>query len=212
MKERPINLKAEEVNNILEGRKTQTRRVMRPQPTKMELEDGIAFCAFPKWFRTGGVFKSFSDALKDICPYGQVGDRLWVRETWRTSSAYDHLPPLKIQEDASLWFEADKSSKKYLGDHPGKARSSIHMPRWASRIELEITGMRVERLQEISEEDARAEGIVWKRKRGDEIDPRTERFAKPVFAATWDLINARRDCGWCSNPFVWVIEFKAVQP
>lgn len=222
MKERPILFSAEMVRAILEGRKTQTRRVMKPQPVKMEFDDGIAFCAFPAWFRTGGVFKSLGDALKDKCPYGQVGDRLWVKESFAVQP--NLVLPLKTPQ-----------SIHYLSDSPlGQiedylCKPSIHMPRWASRIELEITGVRVERLQEISEEDARAEGAPlgrWyhppNKPEGDSVNLGAvgtvfnATWEHPSyrngFAALWYSINGRRGYAYEMNPWVWVIEFKAVQP
>lgn len=205
VKENPIPFKAETVRAILEGRKTQTRWVIKPQP-EMARRGKIE-----RWEGDQADLLELLNCSGRNCPFGQVGDILWVRETWQTSSAYDYLSPRKIQGDVPLWFKADKNAKKNLGDQPGRTRPSIHMPRWASRITLEITGVRVERVQDISEEDARAEGIVWKREKGDSIDPRTERAAKPIFPALWDAINAERGYGYEVNPWVWVIEFKVVQ-
>lgn len=168
MKERPILFSAPMVKAILSGTKTQTRRIVKPQ------QFPLGTCV--------------------ACPYGTVGDRLWVRETW-------------LQVPAGIAFRADG------GDHYGaggklKWRPSIFMPRAASRITLEVTGVRVERLQGISEDDAEAEGVAAEPHNGSCVDRRC--FVK-AYASLWDSLNAKRS-PWSSNPWVWVLSFRRITP
>jgi len=193
MRERPILFSAPMARAILDGSKTQTRRIVKPQPEQI---DGpvIEWC-HP---RSGCIAAETISELVQFCPYGAPGDRLWVRETWRENA------------QAGIDYRADTGS---YGPADGSAdaesvhwRPSIFMPRAASRISLEITGVRVERVQDISEDDARAEGVapyVWTENgRAGATMPATE-----VFAELWDKINGKR-APWESNPWVWVVEFK----
>ncbi len=166
MKERPIMFTGPMVRAILDGRKTQTRRVIRPQP---------------RWVGDPGIpFRTEDADPKGIiqCPYGKPGDQLWVRETWAPNEG-DVLA-------GKAFYRADNNTIVE------RWRPSIHMPRWASRITLEITKVRVERLQDISEEDAKAEGSAY----------RTE------FRDIWRSIYG--DGSWAHNPWVWVIEFRRI--
>lgn len=171
-------------------------------------------------------------AMPEVCPYGQTGDRLWVRETWRTADTLDALSPTAIADKcvdagyskpwAPLQWEADgQRNREWSGFGPGngivvgpgKTRSSIHMPRWASRIMLEVTSVRVERLQDISEADAQAEGTTPIPDPCDHVrlacadigcsGPQPYRVG---FRALWQGING--PCSWDANPFVWVVEFR----
>lgn len=202
MKERPILFSGEMVRAILDGRKTMTRRVMKRQP------HGAG-----EWVLRGEnwLFPDVCPYITIKCPYGQPGDRLWVRETWASLDGVDHLSPKDIEllcRDAGyktgpcgdLWYQADNSYRQWGDDKQtkGKWRPSIHMPRWASRINLEITDVCVERLQDISEEDARSEGI----------NNPLGSLALNIFPSLWDSINLKRGYGWDSNPWVWVVEFK----
>lgn len=183
MKERPILFSGPMVNAILENRKTQTRRVVKPQPER-DPACGVWFPATTaKRKRHYANEEHFRRGLPiDWSPYGVVGDRLWVREAWQDGNG-------------GIYYRAD-------GIHPGPWKPAIHMPRWASRITLEITGVRVERLQDISNDDARAEGVPeWD---GDE--PGDYRGS---FRDVWDSINGKRH-PWSSNPWVWVREFKRI--
>jgi len=189
--ERPILLKDEMVRAILDGRKTQTRRVMKPQP-----EGGLDFTPFAPF----GVVNGKGNPL--ICRHGQPGDRLWVRETWQ----HLHNEGQKAEEfeqwqqnSIDCFYLADESSPNNK-PMSGRWRPSIHMPRWASRITLEITDVRVERLQDISNEDAVAEGI------GTPCDMRYA--ALDAFKPLWESINGHDS--WEANPWVWVIEFKRI--
>ena len=148
------------------------------------------------------------------CPYGQVGDRLWVRETWAAENRYDHLQPSEIPDTAKIYY-VDKlihlAGGYSLFVEMGKIRSSMFMCRWMSRITLEITEIRAERLQEISEEDAKAEGAEY----GEAISiyPDTKEYEqwegyRAGFIELWNSLNAKRGYGWETNPWVWVISFK----
>lgn len=177
--ERPILFSGEMIRAILEGRKTQTRRVIKPQP---EFDGG-----FPIWWPQ--------------CPYGKKGDRLWVREAF---SVCDH------PQGPVCSYKADHPQDEYL-----KWRPSIHMPRCASRITLEIINIRIEQLQEISDSDALAEGVPVNESAisvplSGEFDEK-ETIPRALYRDLWDSINAKRGFGWDVNPWVWVIEFKRLQ-
>ena len=163
MKERPILFSAAMVRAILSHTKSQTRRAMKPQPPA----DVLDFCTFhnPKGEGLAHFgFDPLEQELQDwfaVCPYGQVGDRLWVRETFSgpwCMEAQDGIaaaPPSKWGESSEIWYWSD--GEPPYGDWT-RPRPSMFMPRWASRITLEVTDVRVERLQDISEADAKAEG------------------------------------------------------
>ena len=208
MKERPILFSGPMVRAILDGRKTMTRRVVKPQPIVICGKDGRAFMSHnPTHYDDGST--AWTVAHRDTenghniytkCPYGQPGDRLWVRETWATSKFMDKRAPSETKDKGlPFWFRAD-NSVMFTGAttggtdfmERGRWRPSIHMPRWASRIALEITAVRVERVQDITEADARAEGI-------NNVDG---------FRALWDTINQSRGFGWSANSYCWVIGFR----
>jgi hypothetical protein len=186
MKERPIPFKGEQVRAILSGTQTQERRMVR-NPWPDHYED--------PWKRDGRWFvcdNTPPDTLRNYeikCPHGVVGDRLWVRE-----SAW--IPPMR-GAFGDVLYQADG------GPPQTKFRPSICMPRWASRIDLEITDVRVQRLQDITEADARAEGIV-------ELAGQAESM-RELFAMMWDHINGARS-PWDRNDWVWAITFKRVRP
>ncbi len=208
MKERPILFKGEMVRAILDGRKTQTRRVMKQQFTEGEtgdfmeiahaMKDGIAYFWESEYPEEG------SDQIK--CPYGRPGDRLWVRETFNSDWC-----------DKTI-FKADGGSAKAAGfSAEPKWKPSIHMPRWASRINLEITNVRVERLCEIIPHDALAEGVDYPHRDDCPPDKRT----LEAFQLLWDSVfpgvndlnkTPTSPVEWGSNPWVWVIEFKRITP
>ena len=224
MKERPIIFSGPMVRAILENRKSQTRRVIEPQPsgkrhTLGKCTKGLAKSHLNRLslFFEGaslGNGKFLTDHI--LSPYGDIGDRLWVRETWK---------PVMVRGDQALIkHKATPDDSKEVaigGSAPNLTRRgwrpSIHMPRWASRINLEITGVRVERVQEIGEADAIAEGI-YKHFDDDDDGPvwgwrsGMGYVGPPInaFRALWDSINAKRGFGWDANPWVWVLEFKRV--
>jgi hypothetical protein len=207
MKERPILFKGEMVRAILEGRKTQTRRLMNPQPRRVD--GGVPFGDAPAWAHAE------PGSMMMRCPYGQRGDRFFVRESFSgpyCMSEVDGLPAMPPSQwpiDTPIWYWAD--GEPTHGDWT-KPKPSIYMPRWASRITLEITGVRVQRLQDISEADAIAEGIFfWEgfHKINSARNPMATGTIYPsikaAYAGLWDAINGPGS--WDENPWVWVIAF-----
>lgn len=200
MKERPIIFSGPLIPAILEGRKTQTRRAVKhPFRTSLYIgrsddygHGGFHFANAPLSQYTHPDFES----VVLNCPYGKIGDRLWVREAW------GQMQPCR---DDPVFWRADYSAKERREQMLPKWRPSIHMPRWASRITLEITDVRVERVQDISEDDALAEGVPF----SFGLMPRGCRGA---FQALWDSINAKRGFGWGTNPWVWALTFRRVEP
>lgn len=203
MKERPILLNAEMVRAVLDGRKTQTRRVMKVQP-----HAGVRNSVFVKSGFEDGHGKEL------VCPFGAVGDRLWVRETWQGplvdyDEAYSMFKdPTPYQKAENCVYRADGGPCPEFTDADDNLRQgwrpSIHMPRWASRITLEITGVRVERLRDLSEEDAKSEGVTPP---GGGVLPGWEHRIN--FRELWMSIYGTDN--WEANPWVWVIEFKRVE-
>lgn len=197
MKERPIIFNSEMVKAILKKQKMQTRRVVKPQPKRNNYvayidEQGIL--DYHGWAITT-YYASIVEYIK--CPYGQVGDRLWIRETWH-GIRNTYTVRKKIND---LSYKADEGYKcGEYGNLKGKWKPSIYMPRWASRITLDITKIRVERLQEISQQDIETEGI--------ELCDCGKPEANCNFIELWNSINEKRGYGWDTNPFVWVVEFK----
>ena len=187
MKERPILFSGQMVRAILDGRKTQTRRIVKNATGpfwnhsgyRIVMRDGFTF-----WETHGGIPNEYGPAF--ACPYGKPGDRLWVRETWAPAEWPPTGPPAVYRADEGMFAS--------------RWKPSIHMPRWASRINLEVVSVRVERLQDISEEDALAEGITL-----------VERGTSPVdqFNKLWESINGPGS--WEANPWVWVVEFKRIE-
>jgi hypothetical protein len=195
MNEKPILFNGEMVRAILDGRKTQTRRVIKPQPT-----------GFPKHLTEGTTLSFTLKKKKWECPYAKrIDDRLWVRETWASHEYMDDTRPSDFTKSAQmlpLWYRANNQMHNV---NQGKWRPSIFMPRWASRITLHITDVRVERVQDISEEDAIAEGVL--KAGGASLSLYA---ARHHFSQLWDRINAKRGYGWDINPWVWVVEFRLV--
>ena len=211
MNEHPILFSSEMVNSILSGQKTQTRRIVKGD---LSISGNTARYSSPN--RRSHTWTDLPYYLS-TCPYGIPGDHLWVRETWRAVEldngndgilykADNHFKSIEnSQAAADLWCDA-YADRKY----GNKWRPSIFMPRWASRIALAVTDVQVERLQEISEEDAIAEGLQKEViSVGYQNDSVTLR-ARPKFVYLWDKINSDRGYSFESNPWVWVISFKVV--
>ena len=205
MKERPILFSAPMVRAILEGRKTQTRRAVRKQFSADAEPAEVAATSPEGWQISGHSGLWWDDAGACIddairCPYGKPGDRLWVRETW----AYGvHAIAAERDEDGPFVYRADGTDQGRLC---ARWRPSIHMPRSASRILLEITAVRVERLKDITWSDAAKEGIHVPRRARDRVDPEIGCVAQ--FRMLWEQINGSGS--WDTNPWVWVVEFKRV--
>lgn len=204
MKERPILFSAPMVRAILDGRKTQTRRVLKPQPNMEPFGDhnGALLC----WKNM--IMSNSRDLIIAECPYGQPGDRLWVRENLEASQHGLHY----AADNTPVIHElADALNEKYASDYyivECRTIPSIHMPRWASRITLEIVSVRVERLNKISGMDARREGIsipAHLPEDGADLD-----YCRREFPKLWESING--DGSWNQNPWVWVVEFKVAHP
>lgn len=203
MAERGILMSAPMVRAILSGSKSQTRRVVKPQPDAIHGGEPYWHVGGYRAWRHRGV----TDVLRMggnelVCPLGVPGDRLWVRESFSCSIAYERYP---LREWGNkVWYWADGIPAR--GDWT-KPRPSIHMPRSLSRITLEITDIRVARLQGISDADAVAEGVQV-----DELghaihegDPIAWGGARGAYSMLWDRLNG--DGSWEANPWVWVISF-----
>lgn len=203
-RERPIIFSAPMVRAILEGRKTQTRRVTKPQPNIPASGHPVA---------QGELLRDWLRSY--ACPYGKPGDRLWVREgfTWVTLAEIDSW-------DTGVFSEIKRVPKDYKHDHAGSKvgmlyratdtnwekhapwTSPVHMPRWASRITLEIVDVRIERLQEIKHGDIIAE-------LGANNYANLDTGHRDNFIELWDSINGKKH-PWSNNPWVWVVEFKKI--
>ena len=227
MKERPILFSVPMVRAILDGRKTQTRRIVKPQPGDIgaaSLQGPIRWRQhIPVWCYTSNSGKiGIFNPSEITCPHGADGDRFWVRESWRTSRTLNHVKPSMLAPGAPILFDSDGWADGFpLGFDKGKGRPSIFMPRWASRITLEITGVRVERVQDITEADAMAEGCDLMLSDGRAIRdlPDADLWDyRMAFEGLWDSINGKRKdkdgnslpYSFSDNPFVWVITFKRV--
>ena len=213
MKERGMIFNAEMVRAILDGRKTQTRRIMKKQPEPSKAREGDFYFPCNKmqsmvhvsdFIPGNSMIPDAQEFFSKCCPFGEVGDRIWVRETWAryniNQDSHDMAYRATTPED---WPEE------------GRWRPSIHMPRWASRITLEITGVRVERLQSISPNDASREGLIklpatgrYCLNQGDQYFGGASHDAREVFSWLWESIYGAES--WQSNPWVWVIEFKRI--
>ena len=219
VKERPILFSGPMVRAILSGAKTQTRRAVKADRYRHQPQcqgpanpssGNLVYRLDDKW---GPSAWDDSDFVLDpiaVCPYGQPGDRLWVRETFDISPE-----PTGWEGHHWLTYVADGDrievdcAEFYMGRlKPGKRYPSIHMPRWASRIMLEITGVRVERLQDISIDDVIAEGIEPV-KNGPHANQYWREETGAKFVDLWESINGPDS--WAANPWVWVIEFKRIE-
>lgn len=248
VKETGMIFTGESVRAILEGRKTITRRVIKPQPHK-NVARFVRSLARAGWLEeydngdplgvfTGGKPVTWTQTGKPYrCPYGDAGDRLWVRESWKplASQSKPTTQPLAVmagsaptyevrrgacyQADGTIMWSPHTTTIQDLGrDAPTEAVShlpvkeewhnSMFMPRWASRITLEIKSIRVERLQEITGRDVLAEGVD-NGASNPAMGQRWENMQRMAFEDGWNSINGKRKgCAWSDNPWLWVIEFK----
>jgi hypothetical protein len=244
---KPILMNSFSVRAILGGRKTQTRRVITPQP---DVSGGKIIFPWATFYPGGYVHTYNEDGIggqnwpapefpdenkfqaalartpyKDPCPYGVPGDRLWVREAWQLCSYGSQLPGLKEfrvryrVDDTLRWVkcERDLAVLKTVGFKP-----SIFMPREFSRLTLEITSVGVERIQEISKQDAIAEGVDWRKCPMYQTEAQLRHMVKgwgtamtvdyiDGFKRLWNSINASPGLSWADNPWVWVVEFERIQ-
>lgn len=215
MKERPILFNGAMVRAILAGRKTVTRRALNAQAFK-EIGYGVQLGeCFPLPDEGPAHPNDANGYYADLCPFGIPGDRLWVRETWFCDHfevmAGPYLKPVDLdleaaREDGTLVYAADDLAP-YEAEQP-TWRPSIHMPRWACRLLLEITAVRVERLQAITRPDIRAEGLVCPPElAGDDVSPNYKDWYPAAFRALWESTGG----DWEGNPWVWVIEFRRIE-
>ena len=156
---------------------------------------------------------SGENRIYKVCPRWQVGDRLWVRESFHFNKEVNYFPPSMVHSKNEVWYEGPLlilDSKK--PDHKGKLRSPIHMPRWASRTLLEITAVKVERIQDISEKDARAEGAEHWDITTQCTDPKfyERRTTRAAYSDLWDKINGKKH-PWAANDLVWVYTVRRVK-
>ncbi|SFN83444.1 hypothetical protein SAMN03159304_01126 [Pseudomonas sp. NFACC24-1] len=224
IKERPILFSAPMVRAILEDRKTVTRRAVKIQP---HIDASGNFCVGNSNYGQDGYGKPVTKHfVNECCPYGKPGDRLWVREAWVADAQLDSVAPRELSQGEPIRYPADEAVRQTgcAMISPGKTRPSIHMPRWVSRILLEIIDVRVERLQDIRDAQALAEGIIgvdfrpddgWPICTGymvgpDDGESPLETTAARAFARLWSSINGADS--FAANPWVWVVEFKRVQP
>ncbi|EOV2373805.1 morphogenetic protein [Klebsiella quasipneumoniae] len=207
--ERGMIFNAEMVRALLSGRKTQTRRIIKPQP-----EATLSGSLSGKWLSRplNGLLLPKIEDIAIHCPFGVVGDRIWVRETFQGPLFdYDLMDsyckdPTPFEKPEFCVYKADGVPAPEFYDADDELhccwRPSIHMPRWASRILLEITNVRVERLKSISDGDAIREGCST-------ADMKSGDCVADVFARLWASIYG--DESWNSNPWVWVIDFKRIE-
>jgi hypothetical protein len=235
MRDKPILFNTEMVRAILDGRKTQTRRVVKVKnwlndPPDSIHPDGSGKGWVAWWGKTSAEFSREAypgPEQRGFSPPYRPGDRLWVRETWQIADwNEDGLPFVRYKVDGEtqgpiippwdwvdrlwdLWGDLSTDENRAIDGKSAERvwRPSIHMPRWASRITLEVTAVRVERLQDISEEDAMAEGCTMDMPaNGCHL---TGNCLKDRFAFLWDSL-AKPGQLWANNPWVWVIEFRRV--
>lgn len=231
MTERPILFSGEMIRAILDGRKTVTRREIklpRARDSFVLVEHGAGWWPYQS---DDGESHVCSDGIERPynCPYGSPGDQLWVRESWWQAGDYVQSYP---EDDEGVWsgsrrvvYSADgappnepnrhypnglrKGSYSAADPHAvWRHRPSIHMPRWASRIQLEITAVRVERLQDISEDQAQAEGAVCELAEIDSVRLGAASTYRAGFQRLWQSINGPES--WQANPWVWVVEFRRI--
>jgi hypothetical protein len=202
--DRPILFSGRMVRAILDGKKTETRRVIKPQP-----HEGTVRCGGIFWVKASMDFELCVDVdddrdemVRKHCPHGIVGGHLWVRESWAVSRLYDDVAPRNIDPGAKVAYAAD--NPRGLRKRPG-----IYMPRWASRLTLKIAEIRVEPLHEIRCTGIRAEGLDCPEHDFASGFCTSECLAlRKAFADLWDEINRRRGFAWADNPWVWVLRFE----
>ena len=213
MKERPILFSSPMVRAILDGRKTQTRRVIRVQPCVI---NGVF-----THHKRGPVWES---GKPDVCPHGQFGDLLYVKEaTWiwcrkaadgKTKTGRDKFRYYPHGREVRYYADCAGKPERQPYAEPNmvwKYKTARFMPRWSSRIQLEITEVRAERVAAISETDAMDEGVGISGADYPQWDGDPDQYRK-LFRERWNIINETRGWSWAANPWVWAITFKRIKP
>jgi hypothetical protein len=218
MQTKPIIFSTEMVKAIMDGRKTQTRRVIRPQPICEEgvhlQTDGRVISYTPdrgRWEWRREVWLGGIDRLERFCPYGKPGDRLYIRETWNAISVtrqWWHETPGTCAEKSALNWYVKYKAWNFGGENANVPRwiPSIFMPKWASHITLEVKRVRVERVQSATWEDLCEEGLPQSVE-----DTQQPPAVVEWFRNLWDKINKKRGFGWSVNPWVWAVDFEVVK-
>ncbi len=221
---KPILFKSDMVRAILEGRKTETRRIFKKQPTGLfqRIAHTLGYPASLGWLRAGFGEKEDPNFYK--CPYGRVGDRLWVRETVCIAPRNWAPPDQCISDDDGYYhfvkYRATDPDEDVMRDYKLKWTPSIFMPRWASRIILEITEISVERVKDITDTGCVNEGLIqdwdgshhwYQFPEGHKEFNSASQNPKYAFRLLWDSINEKRGYSWQSNPWGWVIKFKLIE-
>lgn len=210
---RPILFSAPMVRALLDGRKTQTRRVLKPQPQivdELASEEQESLEIENRLFGEEGRWIVLAKPLPD-----EVGDLRWVREPWRTRLDFDALPPREIPIGSVIQYDA--TGPTFDEGLSGRSRPGMFLPRWASRLTLRVTGVKVERLQDISEEDAKAEGVYCGKASGRFADNYATMAvggiwfasARGWYADLWDRINGPD--AWAGNPWVGAVTFETIK-
>lgn len=245
MREHGILFSAPMVRAIMEGRKTQMRLLMKFIPLEPGLNLHASSLVLQTYFKghpesgyvlaSRGAGSCWNNRTKTLLPTYTVGDRLWVREAWRTGGDLDNWSALKIQEEAEasgcrivgsknpccpIYYEADGAHRVWTDSaaddvrdfgKPGRYRPALSMPRWASRITLEVTAVRAQRLQDISEEDAIAEGVSAF-PHDPEGDCWTDGRVKTAYEYLWGQLHGwTGEKSWAANPYVWAYTFKRLE-
>ncbi|HIJ71681.1 MAG TPA: hypothetical protein HPP87_10010 [Planctomycetes bacterium] len=221
MTDHPLLFNGDMVNALLAGRKTQTRRVIKPQPILQPNHPPFKDRGYDVWWHPKTACQTvhaLRQSLRDYCPYGDIGDRIWVKETFAIENTceYDEhidIPtdrPVKTIEDGYHLIPHYRATEPEPhitdggpdgDDDTTKWSPSIFMPKWAARIWLEITGIRIERVQDIDAGDITKEGLI--------ASSTMDLIA--VWIDLWDSINAERGYGWHVNPWVWAISFRRLR-
>lgn len=220
---KPILFNAEMVRAILDGRKTQTRRIVKPQPESHHWENVVGYEKKVKLLECqDGLNAKFIDTLKGVsdtplwvkCPFGSHGDRLWVQEGHRIDEVFSGLSAQGIYLADNQPFEmvlsADEYEKYSKRKFPNRPTPGRFMYRSLFRINLEIVNVRVERVQDISEKDAMVEGALALTTYYDNSGTEMPDY-KAGFQILWDSINKASGFGWDVNPWVWVVEFRRIE-
>ncbi|TIX28793.1 hypothetical protein [Mesorhizobium sp.] len=233
MTDRPILFSAPMVLALLAGTKFQTRRVLNPQPEHLQVYDWkgkrLHDSEYRHWCWKGHVgADNWDDITKQLSPFlpYAVGDRLYVREAWRTSMAYDDISPSDMGGEEPIQYIADSAVETFGWRGvavPGRFRQGMHMPRWASRLTLTVAEVRVQRLQDITEADAIAEGTEC-------LAPPSGTFAggwrvygtppeaggmwssaRDSYHNLWDTLNADRGYSWAEDPWIVAVTFSVIK-